>query len=153
MSVSSLAPSPMSPGSTFPDAAFADSVLPGSAFPEATPPADSTCPVASEDESTNRSFFVTWFLSLTLGFLGADRFFTGRYATGALKLVTLGGLGLWWVIDLVIVMAGGLRYNERVLRGYHSSKEIAWIATGFLIIVGYSLHLEEIVPALLGRLL
>lgn len=148
MSVSSLAPSPMSPGSVRPD-----SLLPGTASPEATPPAGSTWPADSADGSANRSFFVTWFLSLTLGFLGADRFFTGRYATGALKLVTLGGLGLWWVIDLVIVMAGGLRYNERVLRGYHSSKEIAWITTGFLIIVGYSLHLEEMVPALLGRVL
>ena len=35
-------------------------------------------------ESPNRSFIVTWLLSLTLGFLGADRFFTGRWATGVL---------------------------------------------------------------------
>ena len=143
MPVTHLSPTPLSPSSVFPD----------SQFPDAAPPADPTWPADSGDESANRSFFVTWFLSLTLGFLGADRFFTGRYATGALKLVTLGGLGLWWVIDLVTVMAGGLRYNERVLRGYHSSKETAWIATGFLIIVGYSLHLEDLVPALLGQLL
>ena len=107
----------------------------------------------SVDERANRSFFVTWILSLALGFLGADRFYTGRFASGTAKLLTLGGLGLWWIVDLVIVMAGGLRYSDRPLRGYDEGKEIAWIVTGFVIIVGYSLQLDSIVPALLTQLL
>ncbi|WP_260848251.1 TM2 domain-containing protein [Brevibacterium aurantiacum] len=106
----------------------------------------------AEHNHANRSFFVTWLLSLLLGFLGADRLYTGRFLTGGLKLVSLGGLGLWWVIDLVIVMAGGLRYDNRPLRGYDSWKEVAWIATGFLLIIGYSLQLDELVQALLTRL-
>lgn len=110
----------------------------------------------SEDDSApehaNRSFIVTWILSLTLGFLGADRFYTGRFATGGLKLLTLGGLGLWWVVDLVIVMAGGLRYDRAHLRGYETGKEAAWITTGFLLIVGYSLQLDSLLPALLAQL-
>nr|WP_275902048.1 TM2 domain-containing protein [Brevibacterium zhoupengii] len=107
----------------------------------------------SEHNRANRSFFVTWLLSLLLGFLGADRFYTGRFLTGGLKLVSLGGLGLWWVIDLVIVMAGGLRYDSRPLNGYDVWKEVAWIATGFLLIIGYSLQLDQLVQALLARLL
>ena len=103
-------------------------------------------------EQANRSFVVAWILSLTLGFLGADRFYTGRFATGGLKLLTLGGLGLWWIVDLVIVMAGGLRYDRRHLRGYETGKEAAWIATGFLLIVGYSLQLDALLPALLAQL-
>lgn len=106
----------------------------------------------AEHNHPNRSFFVTWLLSLLLGFLGADRFYTGRFLTGGLKLVSLGGLGLWWVIDLVIVMAGGLRYDSRPLTGYDAWKEVAWIATGFLLIIGYSLQLDELVQALLTRL-
>lgn len=106
----------------------------------------------AERNRANRSFFVTWLLSLLLGFLGADRFYTGRFLTGGLKLVSLGGLGLWWVIDLVIVMAGGLRYDSRPLTGYDAWKEVAWIATGFLLIIGYSLQLDELVQALLTRL-
>lgn len=105
----------------------------------------------AERNRANRSFFVTWLLSLLLGFLGADRFYTGRFLTGGLKLVSLGGLGLWWVFDLVIVMAGGLRYDNRPLSGYDSWKEVAWIATGFLLIIGYSLQLDELVQALLIR--
>ena len=42
--------------------------------------------------AANRSFVVTWLLSMLFGILGLDRFYTGRYLTGALKLLSLGGL-------------------------------------------------------------
>lgn len=45
---------------------------------------------------------VIFLLSLFLGFLGIDRFVNGNYILGALKLVTVGGLGIWWVIDAII---------------------------------------------------
>lgn len=106
----------------------------------------------SADEPANRSFVVTWILSLFLGVFGADRFYTGRWVTGLLKFLTVGGLGLWWAIDLVVIMAGGQRYDKRRLAGYDSCKEIAWIATGFLIIVAYSLQLDEVIAALIGRI-
>ncbi|MGC2939580.1 MULTISPECIES: TM2 domain-containing protein [unclassified Brevibacterium] len=104
------------------------------------------------DASGNRSFVITWLLSLLLGFLGLDRFYTGRYRTGALKLVSLGGLGIWWIIDLGIVLAGGLRCGRGPLRGFAQDKEIAWIATGFTLIVAYSLQVDELVGALLTTL-
>ncbi|WP_166974665.1 NINE protein [Brevibacterium atlanticum] len=100
----------------------------------------------------NRSFVITWILSLLLGFLGFDRFYTGRYRTGALKLLSLGGLGIWWIIDLVTVLAGGLRYDSRPLRGFNQDKEIAWIATGLTIIVAYSMQVDELLLALLAHL-
>ena len=56
------------------------------------------------------------------------------------------------VVDLVIVMAGGLRVGRGPLRGYDAGKEIAWITTGFLIIIGYSLQLDDRVISLLTQL-
>ena len=47
-----------------------------------------------------------WLVSLFLGFFGVDRFMTGRYVTGALKLLTLGGAGIWWAADLFALAAG-----------------------------------------------
>lgn len=104
------------------------------------------------DVADNRSFVITWLLSMLFGALGLDRLYTGRYLTGALKLLSLGGLGIWWIIDLGIVLAGGLRYRREPLRGYAQDKEIAWIATGFTLIVAYSMQVDELVTTLLGSL-
>ena len=104
------------------------------------------------DVPGNRSFVITWLLSMLFGVLGLDRFYTGRYLTGALKLLSLGGLGIWWIIDLGIVLAGGLRCGRAPLRGYAQDKEIAWIATGSTLIVAYSMQVDELVTALLSSL-
>jgi TM2 domain-containing membrane protein YozV len=42
---------------------------------------------------------ITMILSWLLGYLGADRFYQGQIGLGVLKLVTLGGVGIWWLID------------------------------------------------------
>ena len=42
-------------------------------------------------------------LSICLGFLGADRFYVGRFELGALKLLTIGGFFAWWIIDVVLI--------------------------------------------------
>jgi TM2 domain-containing membrane protein YozV len=44
-----------------------------------------------------------------LGLLGGHRFYVGKIKTGILMLITLGGLGIWWIIDLFVILAGGLR--------------------------------------------
>lgn len=53
-----------------------------------------------------KDFRRVWLVSLFLGFFGVDRFITGRYVTGALKLLTLGGAGLWWAADLFTLASG-----------------------------------------------
>lgn len=44
--------------------------------------------------------------SLFLGILGVDRFCLGYTCLGAAKLLTLGGIGVWWVVDLILLIAG-----------------------------------------------
>lgn len=41
-----------------------------------------------------------------LGVLGAHRFYVGKMGTGLLQLVTLGGLGLWTLFDLIMIVIG-----------------------------------------------
>ena len=51
-------------------------------------------------------------LTLLLGFVGAHRFYVGRTGTALAMLFTIGGLGIWWLIDIVIVASGQLKDNE-----------------------------------------
>jgi TM2 domain-containing membrane protein YozV len=48
-------------------------------------------------------------LSIFLGELGVDRFYLGHIGTGVLKLITVGGFGIWWLIDIILIATNGLK--------------------------------------------
>ncbi|EMY35811.1 hypothetical protein D477_002436 [Arthrobacter crystallopoietes BAB-32] len=82
-----------------------------------------------------KSFVATWLLALFLGIFGVDRFYLGKVGTGVLKLVTFGGLGVWALVDLIIVLAGKTRDKRGLpLAGYAKHKVVAWIVTAVLIV-------------------
>lgn len=77
-----------------------------------------------------KSFVATWLLSWFLGVLGIDRFYLGKVGTGLLKLLTAGGLGIWWLVDVIIILAGSMRDKQGfALNGYEENKKVAWIVT------------------------
>ncbi len=51
--------------------------------------------------STNLTAHATMVLSWVLGYVGADRFYRGEVALGVIKLLTVGGLGIWYLIDAI----------------------------------------------------
>ena len=57
---------------------------------------------------TDHYFLTTLLYSILLGFLGLDRFCLGKTGTAVGKLLTLGGLGIWWVVDVVLLITGQL---------------------------------------------
>lgn len=52
-------------------------------------------------------------LSFLLGYLGVDRFYLGYYGMGVLKLLTLGGFGIWWLIDFIFIYTGNLTIKNK----------------------------------------
>jgi hypothetical protein len=51
-------------------------------------------------------------LATVIGPFGGHRFYVGKIGTGLLQLATLGGLGVWWLYDWILVLAGGFRDVE-----------------------------------------
>lgn len=54
-------------------------------------------------------------LSILLGTLGIDRFILGDAGMGVLKLLTCGGVYVWWIIDMVNAQERTQAYNFKKL--------------------------------------
>lgn len=67
------------------------------------------------DNQTGKSkkeFVVTILLCFFLGTLGVHRFYVGKIGTGIIQLLTLGGLGIWALIDLIMIILGKFTDKE-----------------------------------------
>ena len=53
--------------------------------------------------SGEKDWLLALLLSILVGPLGVDRFYLGYVGLGILKLVTAGGGGIWWVVDVVLI--------------------------------------------------
>jgi TM2 domain-containing membrane protein YozV len=61
---------------------------------------------------------VALILSILLGELGVDRFYTGSIMLGILKLITFGGCGIWWIVDIILIATGAYKdaYGRPLVR-------------------------------------
>jgi TM2 domain-containing membrane protein YozV len=59
-------------------------------------------PAGSSDKLILPAFLLCFFV----GFLGVHRFYVGKIGTGILQIFTFGGLGIWVLIDMILILVG-----------------------------------------------
>lgn len=80
---------------------------PVATYPDGKPMYDAQGRVASP-KSRLAAALLCWFL----GVLGVHRFYAGKIGTGVLMILTLGGLGIWALIDFVMILIGSFKDKE-----------------------------------------
>ena len=73
-------------------------------------------------DTSHRSRLVALLLCFIFGTFGAHRFYVGKIGTAILMALTLGGLGLWYAIDLILILVGAFRdFEGRVVYEWFES--------------------------------
>ncbi|MBB6118864.1 TM2 domain-containing protein [Nocardiopsis algeriensis] len=58
---------------------------------------------------SDKDWLVTLLLTFLVGGFGVHRFYVGKIGTGVLMLLTCGALGIWTLIDLIMVIVGNFK--------------------------------------------
>ena len=66
-------------------------------------------PVASESSKSDKQKLVAALLCFFLGVVGIHRFYLGYTTIGIIQIFTLGGCGIWALVDLVMILIGSLK--------------------------------------------
>ncbi len=61
-------------------------------------------------------------LSILFGIFGVDRFYSGNYIMGIIKLITMGGCCFWWIIDCFLIGRAIKEDNQSRLYSFLKSK-------------------------------
>lgn len=65
-----------------------------------------------QQQTSEKNYIVMILLCFFLGSLGIHRFYVGKIGTGILMIITLGGLGIWALIDFIMIILGKFKDKE-----------------------------------------
>ncbi len=65
-----------------------------------------------EPATSEKGFVPTILLCFFLGMLGIHRFYVGKVGTGILQILTFGGLGIWVMVDFIMIVTGNFKDKQ-----------------------------------------
>lgn len=63
-------------------------------------------------QTGTKSWIAALLLCFFLGVIGVHRFYVGKIGTGILQLITAGGLGVWVLIDFIMIIIGSFKDKQ-----------------------------------------
>jgi len=64
--------------------------------------------------ATDKRILPAFLLCFFLGVFGVHRFYVGKVGTGIAQLLTFGGLGIWALVDLIIIVCGAFTDDQGI---------------------------------------
>lgn len=71
-----------------------------------------TYPAAPLPDTSQKNLLVASLLCFFLGSLGIHRFYVGKTGTGIAMIFTLGGLGVWTLIDFIMLLVQAFKDSD-----------------------------------------
>ncbi len=62
--------------------------------------------------ASEKKRLIAFLLCFFLGPLGVHRFYVGKTGTGVAMILTIGGFGIWALVDLVMILCGAFKDKE-----------------------------------------
>ncbi len=66
-------------------------------------------------QTSDKEFIATILLCFFLGNIGVHRFYVGKVGTGILMIITCGGLGIWTIVDFIMIACSAFRDSNGLL--------------------------------------
>lgn len=95
-------------------------------LPDAYHEEDDAYPSASEPQASKRSRGVALGLCIVGGVFGLHRFYVDKRKSAIAMILTIGGMGIWWLYDVVLLAAGEFRDSHDLPLKYWGVEETPW---------------------------
>lgn len=88
-----------------------------------------------KEEESKKSWLLVLILCFFLGVFGIHNFYTKKIKIGIIQFITLGGLGIWALIDLIFIIQQKFKDKDgNIIREKESENKVLKFVIGFMIV-------------------